>query len=304
MKKQPKAAQFDTYESFAREVFIGQEQPEGMIVEVDLARSSSQPVDTWLGDTRSSHHIKSTRAGMVKVEPCPPRTRIRQVQGFVDVQEWGTVLLEVDGEDDKHIIQLRETLIVPDINVNLFTLQRVIGGGSLPVYGEVEGKCVIKKKMPSGGLRQVATMTVINGRSTLDCKPVEHDSSSGAALQIDSFKAKVELTMGLLHRRMGHSGDDAMQKMLRGDLVRRTSHVKIEELGGCDFCKLGKLTQKPHPADVVNNKGADLLDLVVMDLAGPNKPETLGVRTTLVRVPNLQCVPSASSACVVPLVRS
>ena len=28
------------------------------------------------------------------------------------------------------------------------------------------------------------------------------------------------------------------------------------------------------------------------------------VRTTLVRVPNLQCVPSASSACVVPLVRS
>ena len=124
---------------------------------------------------------------MVNVEPCPSGTRIRQVQGFVDVQEWGTVLLEVDGEDGKHIMQLRETLIVPDINVNLFTLQRVIGGGSLPVYGEVEGKCLIKKRTPSGGLRQVATMTVINGRSTLDCKLVEHDSSSGAALQIDIF---------------------------------------------------------------------------------------------------------------------
>ena len=186
--------------------------------------------------------------------------------------------MEVDGGDDKHIMQLCETLIVPDVNVNLFSLQRVIRGGFLPVYREVEGKCVIKKRSPSGGLRQVATMTVINGRSTLDCKLVEriNDSSSGVALHIDGIKAKVELTMGLLHRRLGHSGNDAMQKLLKGDLVRGTSQVKIEELGGCDFYKLVKLTQKPHPAAVVNNKGVDLLDLVVVDLAGPNKPQTLG----------------------------
>ena len=110
---------------------------------------------------------------MFNVEPCPPGTKIRQVQGFVDLKEWGTVLLEVDGENEKHIMQLRETLIVLDINVNLFSLQRVIGGGFLPVYGEVEGKCVIKKRSSSGGLTQVATMTVINGRSTLDCKLME-----------------------------------------------------------------------------------------------------------------------------------
>ena len=44
-KKQPETAQFDSFESFACEVFIGHEQPKGMIVEVDLARSSSQPND-------------------------------------------------------------------------------------------------------------------------------------------------------------------------------------------------------------------------------------------------------------------
>ena len=59
-------------------------------------------------------------------------------------------------------------------------------------------------------------------------------------------------------------------------MVRGTIPVKIEDLGGCDFCKLGKLPQKPHPSTVVNNKGADLLDLVVVDLAGRNKPQTLG----------------------------
>ena len=118
-------------------------------------------------------------------------------------------------------MQLRETLIVADINVNLFSHQRVINGGFLPVYGEVEGKCLIKKRLPSGDLTQVATMTVIKGRSTLDCKFVEHirDSSTGAALQINGFNVKVELTMGLLHRRLGHSGNDAMQKLLKGDMV-------------------------------------------------------------------------------------
>ena len=55
-------------------------------------------------------------------------------------------------------------------------------------------------------------------------------------------------------------------------MVRGTSEVKIEDLGGCDFRKLGKLPQKPHPAAVVDNKIANLLDLVVVDLAGPNKP--------------------------------
>ena len=95
-------------------------------MEVDLAGESQHADEEWLGDTGNSHHIKSTSEGMIDVGPCPPGTRIRQVQGVVDVAEWGTVLIEVDGADGKHIMKLSETLIVPSINVNLFSLQRVI----------------------------------------------------------------------------------------------------------------------------------------------------------------------------------
>ena len=59
-KKQPEAAQFDDYESFVYEVTI-------------------EELDKWLGDTGSSHHIKSTRDGMINVENFPRETRIRQV---------------------------------------------------------------------------------------------------------------------------------------------------------------------------------------------------------------------------------
>ena len=82
--------------------------------------------------------------------------------------------------------------------------------------------------------------------------------------------------MQLLHRRMGHSGIDAMKKLLFGKLVRGIESIKIEDLQPCDFCKQGKLSQGPHPVADVSNKGTRLLDLVVVDLAGPNRPQTLG----------------------------
>ena len=72
---------------------------------------------------------------------------------------------------------------------------------------------------------------------------------------VDSYCAKGELDMNLLYRRLGHSGNNAMQKLLKGDLVRGIDKMKMEALGGCDFCKLGKLTQNPHPAAIVKNKG-------------------------------------------------
>ena len=50
----------------------------------------------------------------------------------------------------------------------------------MPLYGEVEGECLIKKRIEGGDLSQVAAITVINGRSTLDCQPV------------GSYSAKVE----------------------------------------------------------------------------------------------------------------
>ena len=67
-----------------------------------------------------------------------------------------------------------------------------------------------------------------------------------------------------------------MRKLLMGKLVRGIDNIKIEDLQPCDFCKQGKLPQGPHPVADIVNKGTRLLDLVVVDLAGPNRPLTLG----------------------------
>ena len=89
--------------------------------------------------------------------------------------------------------------------------------GYLPVYGEIPNNCVIKKVAADGTFTQVATMTIKKGRATLDGTPTTIPlRSSGPAPLTDAFK--VELDMQLLHRRMGHSGIDAMRKPLMGKL--------------------------------------------------------------------------------------
>ena len=119
-------------------------------------------------------------------------------------------------------------------------------------------------------------MTVKTGRLTLDCRVVDVYKEGPRQPTLDSYSAKVVLTIDLLHRRLGHSGNDALQKLLRGNLVRGADKVKIGKLQPCDFCKLGKLVQKPHPAVGFHGKGTEPLDLVIVDLAGPNRPLTLG----------------------------
>ena len=146
----------------------------------------------------------------------------------------------MDGSNGKRVIRLGETLIVPGITVNLFSLQRLLNTGYIPIYGEVANKCIIEKLDAKGAAIQVATMSVMKGRSTLDCDYFNSPRrNSTPAPQIDTFR--VELDMQRLHRCMGHSGIDAMRKLLFKKLVRGIDSIKIEDLQPCDFCKQGKL---------------------------------------------------------------
>ena len=111
------------------------------------------------------------------------------------------------------------------------------------------------------------------GRLTLDCTmttllPVL-PSTSQAKVFVNT------LSMDLLHRRLGHSGEAALHRLLREDMATGLSTVK-GKISPCDSCQLGKLTRPPHPAVRFDHRTTRPLQLVVMDLAGPIKPNSLG----------------------------
>ena len=82
---------------------------------------------------------------------------------------------------------------------------------------------------------------------------------------------------GALQRELcrGSFAEGALQKTIKGNMVRGIDGVKQESLGICDPCKLGKITLHPHRKVPAANHEQHLLDLVVVDLAGPNRPQTL-----------------------------
>ena len=124
----------------------------------------------WMAGTGSSYRLKGDKVAMFDIHDCLVGMEISQVQGVVKVQQWGTVMLEVEGDSRKRVIKLAQTLIVPGIRVNLFLLQRVVDIGYLPVFGEVKRKVFNKKISTRGSLEKVATMSVNRGRLTLDCR--------------------------------------------------------------------------------------------------------------------------------------
>ena len=81
--------------------------------------------------------------------------------------------------------------------------------------------------------------------------------------------------MSLLHRRLGHSGKCALHRLIRERMVDGVENVGGGDLKICSPCKLGKMTRHPHPASALDPLVQGPMDLVVMDLAGPNK-QTFG----------------------------
>ena len=241
----------------------------GAVVQIDSAKST-----TFLGDTGASHHIVHKRGYFSELSPLPGPFHINQVQGKIQVTYWGTVMVEVDSAIGKQPLRLTNVLLIESMEFNILSLQKMRAAGFIPVYAEVEGKVVIKKRLPTSALEQVALLSKsIEGRLTLDCKILSPLSPLPSLRHAEAFSNS--LSMDLLHRRLGHSGEAALHRLLHDNMATGIGQV-FGTVSPCDPCKLGKLTRPPHPAVAFNHNTTYALELVVMDLAGPVKPSSLG----------------------------
>ena len=84
------------------------------------------------------------------------------------------------------------------------------------------------------------------------------------------------LSMNLLHRCFGHSGEASLQRLLQGNMAIGVSVKPGSKADFCDSCQLGKLTRPPHPAVVFDHGTSYPLYLVVVDPADPVTPRSLG----------------------------
>ena len=241
----------------------------GAVMQNDVAKST-----TFLGDIGASHHIVHEKGYSFELSPLPGSFHINQVQSKMKVTYLGTVMLEVDSSIGKQPLRLTNVLYIESMDFNILSLQKLRAAGFIPVYAEVEGKMVIKKRLPRGALEQVALLSeTVEGRLTLDSKMLCTHSPLPSIRHAEAFSNS--LSMDLLHRRLGHSGQAALHRLLHDDMATGLGQI-IGSVSPCDPCSLGKLTRPPHPAVPFDHHTMYALEPVVMDLAGLVKPSSLG----------------------------
>ena len=132
----------------------------------------------------------------------------------------GTVILEVDAESGTQLLKLENVLYMPSMLFNIISLQRLRAANFVYTFNEIPGKAVIKNARGE----MVALMTESkSGRLTLDCKILSTATplSSSRRVEISSNS----LSMDLLPRRLGHSGEGALRRLLRGDMATGTGQA-------------------------------------------------------------------------------
>ena len=171
-------------------------------------------------------------------------------------------------------LRLTNVLFIESMQFNILSLQRLRAADFIHVFKGVANKVAIKKLLPHGGAEQVALLSRSKaGRLTLDCKIFSSPPALPSLQQAEVFVNT--LSMDLLHRRLGHSGEVALRRLLKEDMATGVSPIS-GTISPCDPCRLGKLTRPPHPAVDFSHGTTYVLQLVVMDLAGPIKPRSLG----------------------------
>ena len=238
--------------------------------EGEVLASMDQSSTIFLADSGASHHICHDASYFSTLSPLPGLFKVHHVDGSVGVTHSGTVLLEVDSEKGKQMLKLENVLFMPCMGFNILSLQKLRAANCIYTFNEVPGKAVIKNA--KGGM--VALMTESTcGRMTLDCRILSKAPPLPSSERVEVFSNS--LSMDLLHRRLAHSGEAALRRLLRGEMATGIGQVS-GAVSPCDSCQLGKLTRPPHPAVPFSHGTTYPLELVVMDLAGPVRPGSLG----------------------------
>ena len=81
--------------------------------------------------------------------------------------------------------------------------------------------------------------------------------------------------MDLLHRRLGHTSQSVIERLVRDQLVRGLEEGVTREMGMCRGCKMGRSNEKPHPRKDQQYRAKEQLELVHVDIAGPFSPKSI-----------------------------
>ena len=247
---------------------------EVLIGEISMGSGEDDGEDRdWVCDSGADYHMSGDITLFESLSDIPTKFYVKQIKGEVSITKWGVVRLYTDkGKGVRGALELHEVLYLPGMRVNIFSLQRIRDKGECSFA--FEGKPHPEKLIPilNKEGQQIATMReTLKGRPTLVC--LELNVPGEMKGEVLGGKG---ISMELLHKRLGHTSQGGMERLVREQMVRGLEEGMKGDFGMCRGCKMGKSSEKTHPRKSQEYRATEPLELVHTDIAGPFKPKAVG----------------------------
>ena len=252
---------------------------EVLIGEISMGTGEGDGVEReWVCDSGADYHMSGDSTLFDSLQPIPSKFFVKQIMGKVAVTEWGTVRLLTDGANgSKKKLELQEVLFMSGMKVNIFSLQRIrsLGACSFSFLGEPQPERVIQIFNRAG--EQIATMKeTVRARPTLICERLrEADENEGGEEVGAEVLGGKGIQMELLHRRLGHTSQSVIDRLVREQMVRGLEEGVKGEFGMCRGCKMGRSSDIKHPRKDPEHRAKEQLELIHTDIAGPFVPTAI-----------------------------
>ena len=128
--------------------------------------------------------------------------------------------MEVDSASGKKPLRLTDVLFIDSMSFNILSMPKLRAASFILVYNEVPDKVVIKKLLPQCGMEEVALMSKTKeGSLPLDSKILSSYPKLPSIRQAEVLSDT--LSMDPPHRRLGHSRQAALQRLLHDNTATR-----------------------------------------------------------------------------------
>jgi len=237
-----------------------------------LMNEKMQVAGLWIIDSGATSHMTWDKSLIENYRAFSAPEEVRLGDSHIlNAYGAGTVRIRTRLGNKEHNCTLSETLFVPKLAVNLFSVNAADSKGNKIQFENGEAKIY----SPSGILQ--ATGSSHGKLYYLNCQ----EDSMKCHVKDNCSIVKESTQVGgldLWHQRLGHASHERICDAVTNNKVRGI-HLKSEEMKKaqpfCEPCVEGKMSRKPFPK-AVNSKANDVLDLVYSDVCGPMNTETLG----------------------------
>ena len=271
---------------FSNYVTVLDNNAEGHTVAAAVVQDSQSTL--WHVDSGASAHLCNTAEWFTELHPCSAKQVMVANKDVVRCTQEGTIHLRVFTGDRTGWADavLHHVLYVPDLGVNLLSVQAMVKAGLRCHFG-VNG-CAIKDRnqqvvgyakaqnklymLPAKPLRQPSQPTAGAFSAEVNIAEVEtHPSPQAASPSADWY---------LLHSRLGHVGARRLQQLVRSSMVLGIAAPTGDPeqqtaIKQCQHCLEGKMHRAPIPK-ASDARATDPLFVVHTDICGPLPEADMG----------------------------